>query len=548
MEIDTVTLDDYVANGDQASDGYKNDVDVVIIGAGLSGLSAGKLLRDRGKSVVVLESEFGGVDLGGEFVAPPFNRVSRLCREFDISLIDMNESIDILKILGKRNLVENNILPAESLFDQLDLNNTFKTIDNMAQQVPLKAPWSAPDAKKWDRQNCEDLMNSLCYSEFSKTILRMIIKMYYGVEPYEMSQLFFLLCVHTQHAISPLITPSSGHPEKQIVGGSQNLCEKMAEYLDGSVICSKPVASVDQSGDKIKVTAADGEIFTCSHVINALPITNQKDIHYIPKFPVERCQFITNIPRGLAIKTVLFYDRPFWLDKGFSGKLIDDKGPAVSSFDTTRTTPSISGFIVGDDARHYSELTPDERRSALAEQYSNAFQCEHMNQPIGFMEVNWAKEKYSPGGYNTVLPPGFLTKYGSFLRKPHGAMYFAGSETATEWMCTMEGAIQSGERAAREVLNSDGVNEEIYQDEPAPPPRAVTVDTLPIVEFQRSLPGSSLPRPFLVFILMSWMLGGIVWCFVKRFLPFVSSDSNDTSSASPRQLSSTIDRSKNEKK
>jgi monoamine oxidase len=51
-----------------------------------------------------------------------------------------------------------------------------------------------------------------------------------------------------------------------------------------------------------------------------------------------------------------------------------------------------------------------------------------------------------------VLPPGVLSRFGAALRAPIGRLHWAGSETATEWFGYMEGAIESGQRAAREVL------------------------------------------------------------------------------------------------
>lgn len=67
-----------------------------------------------------------------------------------------------------------------------------------------------------------------------------------------------------------------------------------------------------------------------------------------------------------------------------------------------------------------------------------------------------------------MLPPGFLTTFGKYLRKPIGRLYFAGTETATQWSGYMEGAVQAGERAAREILfDMKKLREdEIWQDDP----------------------------------------------------------------------------------
>jgi len=67
-----------------------------------------------------------------------------------------------------------------------------------------------------------------------------------------------------------------------------------------------------------------------------------------------------------------------------------------------------------------------------------------------------------------MYPPGFFTRYGKILREPIDRLYFAGTETATKWSGYMEGAIQAGERAAREILYKMGkiTRDQIWQEEP----------------------------------------------------------------------------------
>lgn len=71
--------------------------------------------------------------------------------------------------------------------------------------------------------------------------------------------------------------------------------------------------------------------------------------------------------------------------------------------------------------------------------------------PIHYEECNWAEQQYSGGAYTGICPPGLLTTYGPVIREPIGQIYFAGTETATQWSGYMNGAVEAGERAAREV-------------------------------------------------------------------------------------------------
>jgi len=96
-------------------------------------------------------------------------------------------------------------------------------------------------------------------------------------------------------------------------------------------------------------------------------------------------------------------------------------------------------------------LTADDRKRALAEQYARLFDIPELRHPVHYVEKNWAGEQYSGGCYVGHFPPGILTSLGDAVRTPSGRVFFAGTETATYWSGYMEGAVEAGERAAREV-------------------------------------------------------------------------------------------------
>lgn len=88
----------------------------------------------------------------------------------------------------------------------------------------------------------------------------------------------------------------------------------------------------------------------------------------------------------------------------------------------------------------------------ICKSYAKAFGSEEAKKPIHYEEQNWSGEQYSGGCYTMTCGPGFLTRYGPYLRKPVGRMHFAGTEVATEWSGYINGGIQAGERTARQVL------------------------------------------------------------------------------------------------
>ncbi|KAF3843669.1 hypothetical protein F7725_002518 [Dissostichus mawsoni] len=143
--------------------------------------------------------------------------------------------------------------------------------------------------------------------------------------------------------------------------------------------------------------------------------------------------------------------------------VIEEEGAPIGlTLDDTKpdgSVPAIMGFILARKCRKLSGLTKEERLKKICEIYSRVLGSEEALHPVHYEEKNWCEEEYSGGCYTAYFPPGILTQYGKpvvtrqqVLREPVGRLYFAGTETATEWSGYMEGAVQAGERAAREEV------------------------------------------------------------------------------------------------
>jgi monoamine oxidase len=96
-------------------------------------------------------------------------------------------------------------------------------------------------------------------------------------------------------------------------------------------------------------------------------------------------------------------------------------------------------------------MAPDLRRDAILAGFARVFGA-RAAQPERFIERSWADEEWTRGCYGCYMPPGGWTQFGRALREPIGPIHWAGAETATVWNGYMDGAVQSGQRAASEVL------------------------------------------------------------------------------------------------
>jgi monoamine oxidase len=244
-----------------------------------------------------------------------------------------------------------------------------------------------------------------------------------------------------------------GAQQDRIVGGSQLISLRMAEELGDRVQLSAPVKAIRTDADG--VTA--GEV-RARRVIVAVPPALAGRIEYDPPLPGPRDQLTQRMPMGSVIKTMAIYDEPFWRTEGLSGQATSLPGPAQVIFDNTPANGSpgvLLAFLEGRDARVLGGATEAERRKAVTGGLARIFGARAGN-PSGYLEKDWSAEPYSRGCYAGVLGPGAWTAYGMWLREPIDRIHWAGTETATRWMGYFDGAVQSGKRAAAEVMRTEG--------------------------------------------------------------------------------------------
>ncbi|CAN8013487.1 unnamed protein product, partial [Ixodes persulcatus] len=248
----------------------------------------------------------------------------------------------------------------------------------------------------------------------------------------------------------------------------------LAVLLADKVKLRSPVMAVAQEADHVVVTTQDGQRYKGSHVIMAMSPTIQMKMHYSPPLPPLRNQMLQRMPLGSVWKCLVYYKEPFWRKKGYSGSMLftlAEDCPVVYTLDDTKpdgSYPAIIGFLPANKARTVLKLNPEQRKQLIIKGYAEAMKTEEALHPIHYEEFNWAGQQYSGGCYTSMIPPGLLTTFRSVLRDPIGRLFFAGTETATEWSGYINGGIQAGERAAREVLHAQGKlpKDQVWQKEP----------------------------------------------------------------------------------
>lgn len=463
-------------------------IDVVVVGAGISGLFAARHLSSYGVKVAVLEArdrvggrtyttkgpQFGYVDLGGAYVGPTQNRILRLVKELGVSTYKINETERSIHFVhGKRHSFTSTFPSSSNPLVWLDLNNLWRTLDKMGEEIPTDAPWTAPHAQDWDKRSMQDLFKEICFTRAARNFARLFVNLDVTSEPEEVSALWFLWYVKQCGGTMRIFSGQNGGQERKLFGGTQQLSELMAAALGDRVNLASPVCSVTQNDSSVTLETLSKKSFKAGYAIMAVPPVLQLKMCFDPPVPPMRGQLVQRLPMGSVIKAIMYYRSTFWREKDFCGIscIEDEESPITFTLDDTKsdgTYPAIIGFITARQARKLCNVSKEERKRKICEIYSKVFDSEEALHPVHYEEKNWMEEQYSGGCYTACLPPGTLTEYGSIIREPFGRVYFAGTETATKWSGYMEGAVQAGERAAREVLCAMGrINKnEIIQDCP----------------------------------------------------------------------------------
>jgi monoamine oxidase len=439
--------------------------DVLIVGAGVAGLIAARELVKRNRSCLVLEARdrVGGrtlsqklgkdwVDLGGQWIGPTQDRLAALARELDVPIFPQHhEGKKILSWGGKLSTFKGS-MPWLSIATQLELGLLDLRAKSYAKSFPLDAPWQAPRAAEWDGETVESWKRRRLRAGGSRLFLDIVVRAVFTSEPRDLSFLYFLSYVKSGHGLEMLTSIPGGAQESRFVGGAQKLSVRISEALGHRVVLECPVWALEQSSDGITLETARGT-FRGRYVIVATPPLLAGRIRYASGLPPRREQLMARMPMGSCIKYVATYDRAFWREAGFSGEAFSDTGPTTTTFDDSShdgSQPALVTFSDGAVARIWGDRPPEERRQAVLAELARFFgpQAAH---PTGFIEKNWSEDPYSGGCYAGVMGPGVMTDFGSALRQPCGRIHWAGTETAIEWTGYIDGAIESGQRAAGEV-------------------------------------------------------------------------------------------------
>ncbi len=451
--------------------------DVVIIGAGVAGLTAANELRKAGLSVVVLEARdrVGGrlwtdvidgamLEIGGQWVSPDQDALKETIVELGLETYRRHREGDSVYIGpdGALTRFTGEIFPVKPETER-EMVRLIEKLDAMVAEIDPDRPWEHPDAEELDRISFESWLAAETADQEARDNIALFIAGAMLTKPaYAFSTLQALLMAASAGSFSHLVDADYILDER-VVGGLQRVPLLLAERLGGDVMLEQPVHTIEwastSSGTGAGVTVlTDGDLTVrARYAILAHAPVLYSWIDFNPPLPRLKQQLHQHLSMGFVIKVHAVYDRPFWREQGLSGTAFSPYELSHEAYDNTNhgdERGTLVGFVSDRNADDLFRVSADERKERILESLSHYFGTEAKN-PVVYYESDWGAEEWTRGAYAASFDLGGLARYGADLRTAVGPIHFACSDMAGLGYQHVDGAIRMGRHAAQEILEGD---------------------------------------------------------------------------------------------
>lgn len=418
---------------------------VLVLGAGLAGLTAAYKLMQKGIDVVILEAQnrVGGrvfthnidkesnltVELGAEWVGESHIKLKNYCKEFGLNLL--NHQFDTALLLNQ----------------QYQAANTW----NLDAEWQVKYEKILKDFLKYSKQQQRDLDKIDWWRFLKKNGISdkdlEILELSHSTDYGESIRFISAYSALAEYAYS---SPKN-EMDYKVEGGNSKVVEAFKQKIgEERIKTGHLITAINQTGKQVKVQCKNGTTWEADKVICTLPVNALLNIQFNPLLPANKIEAMEALIYARIIKTAILFKERFWGNEALD-ILTDSVGQYY--FHTTKNQKNTKGcltsYAIGDKAYLISKMNESKKIATLCEALEPAFgKISHLAEKT--VSYYWGEDTFTKGAYAVyTLNQSFGVK--EAIAKPFKNIYFAGEHIA-DWQGFMEGAIETGEAAVEAIL------------------------------------------------------------------------------------------------
>ena len=448
-----------------------DDKRIIVIGAGLAGLSCAYELDQAGFNVILIEarSRPGGrvntyrepfsdnlySEMGAEYVDSSDTYIHEYCKKFDLKVLPAKQ-YDGVYLKGQPSTIEGlrsgrDVLPFKGALEGKLFGQEVQYIQKWIDLVKLKGI-SSPEVQALDKISVEDILKE---GGAPKDIIDLYTYANATEATAVASKMSALYMVLSNTRTSNF---SENTVEGRIFGGNDQLPKTFAKKLGTKIMYNRPLQRLDYDSNGITATVKENQRLVqipAKKCVLAIPASILKNIDINPGFSIEKINCINNQQYGHAMKIAMQYRQRFWDDKNSIGQRVFTDTPLRRVYHFSIDQPGPRGILLsftsGEDAIKLGRLDNNKRLNIAQNTCRNIWPEAPKFWEKGVVkywnEDPWVKASYSFAG---IGQKGFR----EILAKPEGPIFFAGEHTAIQ-RASMNGAIESGMRVTEELKRAE---------------------------------------------------------------------------------------------